>query len=151
MQARSWLRSPMRDRQTRPQQLQGKMLPGCDCGDTDLSPTSLLLEGSSTNVLKAGGWLVYSVTPSPSVSGKGWPQLRVNVACWQGFLESVFKSLFGAPLSRCPVESLPYRTILGRQWSAILKTCPAQHSCVFISMALILVIPALSSTSTFVM
>ena len=28
---------------------------GWDCGDTGLSPTSLLLEGSSTNVLKAGG------------------------------------------------------------------------------------------------
>ena len=62
-----------------------------------------------------------------------WRQASLSAAmsdhCWQSmlhtlrdFLRQSLKRFFGAPLSRWPVESLPYKTTLGRRWSSILDT-----------------------------
>lgn len=70
---------------------------------------------------------------------------------WQTPIRLSLYLFFGAPLSRWPVESLPYSMILGRRWSSILKLYPSQRSCVFNNMASVLVTSACSRTSMLVM
>ena len=78
------------------------------------------------------------------------PQFMRLVACvvqWWWSMMQVARDLFkmslylfrGASLSRWPLGSSPYSTVLGWRWSSILETCPAQQSCVFMSMPSMLV------------
>jgi hypothetical protein len=81
---------------------------------------------------------------------------RVNHSLWSklqalsDFLVASLYRLFGAPLSRWPEESSPYKMLFGKRWSSILETCPAHRSFVKINMASILGVSACSRTMMFV-
>jgi hypothetical protein len=85
---------------------------------------------------------------------------RVDHSLWsklqalRDFLSVSLYRLFGAPLSRWPEDSLPYKMpykmIFGKRWSFILETCPADRSLKKINMASILGVSACSRTVMFV-
>ena len=142
----------MRERQGREQCLQGNVMSGVVVEAARafllclLSLSELLLSASNW---AAAWWIVWrQATRSAARSDHClWSMLPVV----SDFFRLSLNRLFGAPLSRWPVESSPYMAIFGRRWSSILETRPAHRSWYFKIMASMLETSASSRTSTLVM
>ena len=142
----------MRERQAREQCLQGNVMSGVVVEAARafllclLSLSEFLLSASNW---AAAWWIVWrQATRSAARSDHClWSMLQVVSDLFRLSLNR----FFGAPLSRWPVESSPYKTIFGRRWSSILETWPAQRSWYFKIMASMLGTSACSRTSTLVM
>ena len=123
LRARSWLARPMRERQGREQCLQGNVMSGVVVEAARafllclLSLSEFLLSASNW---AAAWWIVWrQATRSAARSDHClWSMLQVVSDLFRLSLNR----FFGAPLSRWPVESSPYKTIFGRRWSSILET-----------------------------
>jgi len=121
----------------------------CRCWSCfDLPPVAFLSQVLFAGGLEGGDSLVNSIAPKSASAARADDWLQSIWQTLRDFLRESLYLFFGAPLSWWLEESSPYRVILGRRWSSILETCPAQRSCAFSSMASILAIIACSRTST---
>ena len=99
---------------------------------------------------KGNGSLVDCVSPVRSIGCLYCPPLVIHVGCDEGPFQNVFVSF-----PRCPFVAMASRQFFiqmtfDRRWSSILETCSAQRSCIWRSMASMLVSLAILSTSILV-
>ena len=123
LQARSWPTRPIQERQGREQCLQGNVMSGVVVEAARafllclLSLSEFLLSASNW----AAAWWIEWRQATRSAARTDhclWSMLQVVSDLFRLSLNR----FFGAPLSRWPVESSPYKTIFGRRWSSILET-----------------------------
>ena len=120
--------------------------------DVVFLPCPLFLQAATAVRFEGAGGSVDGMVPSTSVSSLGSPVPWVDAAASEGLLQRIFVTLPLCSSVAVARRQFSHRNsvIFGRRWSGILKTCPAQCSCVFRRVAARLVIPAFSRTSTLV-
>lgn len=116
------------------------------CSSFSCSSSSFSLGGQAVSSLETAWWTVCHQDSLSAARADHWWW-----SVWQTPIRLSSYLFFGVPLSRWPVESLPYSTIFGRWCSYILKLYPSHLSCVFSNMASVLVTAACSRTSMLVM